>query len=149
MTVFGVLDYINDGAYGALNCVMFNEVVFPVILTLDGKFCSSATMRHMNGSLDNSEQDSDSRQSFASEEFEECKIFGPSCDSGDLVCPRVHLPTKALKVGDWLKWTRMGAYSVSCASQFNGFKISQVRYTIDSKGDQALADHLRSILGCV
>ncbi|KAG0146345.1 hypothetical protein CROQUDRAFT_657509 [Cronartium quercuum f. sp. fusiforme G11] len=142
--------YINDGVYGAFNCIIFDHrVVHPKILSLSGKLCTETLSKRLTGPSDDGEPEPESGASFASLELETCKIFGPSCDSIDLVCPRARLPTKALKVGDWLRWTRMGAYSICAASQFNGFEISQVRYTIDSKGDQALEDQLRLILGCV
>lgn len=166
-----VSDYINDGVYGAFNCIIFDhKVVHPKVLTLDGKFASEPVFSPRSDeaklesftpplslecsvasldSLSSSTPEEKEHMSFASLELQPCKIFGPSCDSIDLVCPLAHLPTKALKVGDWLRWTDMGAYSVCAASQFNGFKISQVRYTIDAKGHPTLENELREILGRV
>lgn len=57
---------------------------------------------------------------------------GPTCDSIDVVQPRASLPVGALAVGDWLRWENMGAYTICAASQFNGFRKSLVRYTIDA-----------------
>jgi Pyridoxal-dependent decarboxylase, C-terminal sheet domain len=53
-------------------------------------------------------------------------IFGPTCDSIDVICRSVLLPT--LKVGDWLYFTNMGAYTMAAASSFNGFTPSEKFY---------------------
>jgi len=37
---------------------------------------------------------------------------------------------EGLRVGDWLAFDNMGAYTVCAASQFNGFGVSKVIYTI-------------------
>jgi ornithine decarboxylase len=34
-----------------------------------------------------------------------------------------------MDVGDWMYWENMGAYTVCAASQFNGFKKSEIHYT--------------------
>ncbi|KAH9812422.1 pyridoxal-dependent decarboxylase [Melampsora americana] len=169
------LYYINDGVYGAFNCIMFDhQVVHPKILTLNGNFCSVGGNPSVETAIDPAptpalsednmessvtslsppssaiivpEGESQGVCSFTGLELHPCKIFGPSCDSIDLVCPRTLLPTAVLTVGDWLRWTRMGAYTVCAASQFNGFKISQVQYTIDAKGDEMLENELRLIIG--
>jgi ornithine decarboxylase len=49
-----------------------------------------------------------------------CTIFGPTCDSLDVVRRDVILP-QPLQIGDWLWWTGMGAYTLSLAGGFNGF----------------------------
>jgi ornithine decarboxylase len=86
------------------------------VLTLDGSF-------HMpSGASDGS----------ASSRAAECvcpaSVWGPTCDSIDCVCAETELPC-ALRVGDWLGWDDMGAYTVCSASQFNGFEVSKVVYT--------------------
>jgi ornithine decarboxylase len=44
---------------------------------------------------------------------------------------------EGLRVGDWLAFDNMGAYTVCAASQFNGFTISKVAYTSgDGHGSQ-------------
>lgn len=54
-------------------------------------------------------------------------VWGPTCDSIDLVSPLSHLP--AMEVGDWLYFEDMGAYTVCAASTFNGFPRSAVIHT--------------------
>lgn len=55
-------------------------------------------------------------------------VWGPTCDSIDVVCPVTQLP-RTLQVGDWLAFENMGAYTLCAASQFNGFQVSNVMYT--------------------
>lgn len=57
------------------------------------------------------------------------------------------MPVEALEVGDWLRFTHMGDYYTSSATEFNGFKFSKVRYTVDPKGDESVAKHLQELLG--
>lgn len=49
--------------------------------------------------------------------MEFCSVWGPTCDSIDCVQAVARLPTGALKVGDWLRWDTMGAYTICAASQ--------------------------------
>lgn len=124
----GHTDYINDGVYSSFNSTMFDhQVVHPHVLTLDGEFQETST----------AEQDS---------VFEECSVWGPTCDSIDCVQPKASLPTSLIEVGDWLRWDCMGAYTICAASQFNGFRRSDVRYTIDSRGDATLEAKIRALL---
>lgn len=100
------LDYINEGVYGAFNCIMFDhQKVHPYVLSLNGSF-------HVP----------------ASEPLCSSSVWGPTCDSIDCVCPMTQLP-RALAVGDWLAFENMGAYTICAASQFNGFELSNVVYT--------------------
>lgn len=120
--------YINDGVYSSFNSTMFDhQVVHPHVLTLDGEFQETST----------AEQDS---------VLEECSVWGPTCDSIDCVQPKASLPTSLIEVGDWLRWDCMGAYTICAASQFNGFRRSDVRYTIDSRGDATLEAKIRALL---
>ncbi|KAI0703841.1 ornithine decarboxylase [Cytidiella melzeri] len=101
-----VMYYINDGVYGAFNCIMFDhQTPQPYVLSLNGSF-------HVP----------------ASEPLFPCSVWGPTCDSIDVVCPVTQLP-RSLSVGDWLAFENMGAYTICAASQFNGFQVSNVIYT--------------------
>ncbi|KAK1219460.1 Ornithine decarboxylase [Marasmius sp. AFHP31] len=115
-----VMYYINDGVYGAFNCIMFDhQTVHPYVLSLDGSFHVPTT-----------------------EAQSTCSIWGPTCDSIDCVCPSTKLPN-SLRVGDWLGFDNMGAYTVCAASQFNGFEVSNVIYTT---GGGATAAEVRNVL---
>jgi hypothetical protein len=96
--------YINDGVYGAFNNIMFDHAnVRPRVLRL------------------HADQPTTNQQLYA------CTIFGPTCDSIDCVARSVLLPP--LKLGDWLYFQNMGAYTMAAASDFNGFTPSERVYT--------------------
>ncbi|KAG6860166.1 hypothetical protein C0995_014894 [Termitomyces sp. Mi166 len=112
----GVMYYINDGVYGAFNCIIFDhQTSHPYVLSLNGSFHISA-----------------------SEPQKLSSVWGPTCDSIDCVSPRTTLPS-ALQVGDWLGFDDMGAYTVCAATQFNGFELSNVIYTLG--GSEAFEVH--------
>lgn len=48
------------------------------------------------------------------------QVFGPTCDSLDCLPGRVPLPG-AIRVGDYVEFVSIGAYSLSGRSDFNGF----------------------------
>jgi ornithine decarboxylase len=60
-----------------------------------------------------------------------CVLAGPSCDSVDIIAQDVLLPE--LRVGDRLYFLSAGAYTLSYASGFNGFRPPRV-YAYDSEG---------------
>jgi len=47
-------------------------------------------------------------------------VFGPTCDSTDLLPHKVVLPADAAE-GDWIEFGQIGAYSNAMATRFNGF----------------------------
>ncbi|KAF9345093.1 hypothetical protein BGX26_003526 [Mortierella sp. AD094] len=99
--------YINDGMYGSFNCIMFDhQVCEPHVLLRDGEFAY--------------QQELMDRRSFAS-------VWGPTCDSIDCITSKASLPL--MESGDWLYFENMGAYTITAASQFNGFKRSEILYT--------------------
>lgn len=96
-----------------------HQVVRPVVITLDG-----------------GEVIIPNKSAIDSLPTAPCSIWGPTCDSIDLVVPQMQLPTSRLNVGDWLRWPEMGAYTVCAASQFNGFRRSLVNYTIGGSAEE-------------
>jgi ornithine decarboxylase len=106
-----VMYYINDGVYGAFNCILFDhQTVKPYVLSMGGSFHVAST-----------------------EELTTSSVWGPTCDSIDCVCPTTQLP-KNLRQGDWLAFENMGAYTICAASQFNGFEVSNIVYTAGGAG---------------
>jgi len=91
------LYYVNDGVYGSFNCIFF-----------DHAHPEPFTLKQTKAPLHRS------------------KIFGPTCDSLDVVCASHPLPE--LEVGDWLYFPEMGAYTTAAASRFNGFKTTTFFY---------------------
>ena len=55
-------------------------------------------------------------------------VAGPSCDSIDVFAPRYLLPANT-RCGDLIEIPHMGAYCVSCASEFNGFCVPEVVFS--------------------
>jgi hypothetical protein len=117
--------YINDGVYGAFNNIMFDHAVCrPRVLRKDKKVVGETDQegfRVLQGP-DSSDDDADNgqRDLFAS------TVFGPTCDSIDVIARSVLLPK--LKIGDWLYFENMGAYTSAAASSFNGFQPSKKFY---------------------
>ncbi|KAI8594757.1 pyridoxal-dependent decarboxylase [Dissophora ornata] len=108
--------YINDGMYGSFNCIMFDhQICEPQVLLRDGEFA------YRGGS-----------QSSARRLIQEpvrglASVWGPTCDSIDCIAAKACLPL--METGDWLYFENMGAYTITAASQFNGFRKSEVLYT--------------------
>lgn len=95
--------YINDGVYGSFNCILYdNQKIVPIIF--DKKF----------------QYDSDLIDS---------SIWGPTCDGLDQVVDHVLMPS--MSVGDWLIFENMGAYTLTAASEFNGFPVPRILTIVD------------------
>jgi ornithine decarboxylase len=94
-----VLYYLSDGVYGSFNNIVFDHAQpRPKILsTKDDKTTT-----------------------------EKSCLFGPTCDSIDVICKDVDLPS--MEIGDWLYFLNMGAYTVASASSFNGFRPPNAKY---------------------
>ena len=83
--------FISDGVYGCFNCVLMDKAMTVVHQVLIG---------NMQGALMST------------------KIFGPTCDSLDVVAENEQLPE--LAVGNWIYARNMGAYTRCAATLFNG-----------------------------
>jgi ornithine decarboxylase len=101
------LYYINDGVYGSFNCIFFDHAQ-PQPRVLSAAVSDPSASSASGSTLHRS------------------KIFGPTCDSLDVVCAAAMLPE--LQVGDWLYFRNMGAYTTASSSRFNGFRTTQFFY---------------------
>lgn len=111
----GFMYYVNDGVYGSFNCLMFDHAtVYPQVLCKDGMWRYDTT-KHAAIDVRPDEPSFD------------CSIWGPTCDSIDCISAKTRLPE--LKIGDWMCFENMGAYTVCAASVFNGFQKTPVKYT--------------------
>ncbi|KAI1316877.1 hypothetical protein EDD11_009367 [Mortierella claussenii] len=100
--------YVNDGMYGSFNCIMFDhQVCEPKVLLRDGGFAYQRPL--------------------VNEAHGYASVWGPTCDSIDCISPKSSLPL--MESGDWLYFDNMGAYTITAASQFNGFRRSEILYT--------------------
>jgi ornithine decarboxylase len=96
-----IVYYLNDGVYGSFNCIYFDHNV-PTILPFN-------------------ERDGGQYKS---------TIFGPTCDSIDLICENAMLPD--LAIGEWVYVEDFGAYTAAASSAFNGFKTNLFKYIFTS-----------------
>ncbi|KAI6186629.1 hypothetical protein M3Y98_00153500 [Aphelenchoides besseyi] len=101
--------YVNDGVYGSFNCILFDHY-----------------SPHARALFDD---DTDQAEYSSS-------VWGPTCDSLDLIETNAKL--RLLKVGDWIYFENMGAYSLVAASNFNGFVKTQTVHVIDEETWQAI-----------
>jgi len=90
------LYYVSDGVYGSFNNIFFDHYVPKVNLLRDVEPDAPEFMS---------------------------TIFGPTCDSMDVITKRVMMPE--LSVGEWMYFTNFGSYTTASASGgFNGFKTN-------------------------
>lgn len=101
--------YINDGMYGAL-----------WELRCNGQRRYAARCFGSTGPL--------------SPEVRPYRIFGPTCDSGDMLPGLVDLPVD-IAAGDYIEFGSIGAYSLSGRTDFNGF-YSDTVLGIDSAAER-------------
>lgn len=58
------------------------------------------------------------------------RIFGPSCDSADMLRHPIDLPAD-VRAGDWLEFGQIGAYGTALGTRFNGFAPSAPVLVLD------------------
>ena len=97
--------YVNDGSYGALYDAVHEGWKFP--------------MRAISG---------DGRKLGRMVEY---TVYGPTCDSADMLPGKVWLPA-GLTEGDYVEIGNIGAYGRSMSTQFNGFGETEVAEVQDS-----------------
>jgi len=98
-----ILYYIDEGWYQSFNCIS-NDHYTPTLSFLSRYHPEQRTVRRST-------------------------IFGPTCDSIDCMYKGVPLPE--IKIGEWVYFPVMGAYTVSPSCPFNGFICSDIKY-VDS-----------------
>lgn len=92
----GVSVYLNDGAYGALMEVKFMHFTPPT--------------RVWRGA----------REHYNEDNFADFTVWGPTCDSYDVLPQIFHLPAD-IDEDDWVEFGLMGAYTQASLTPFNGF----------------------------
>jgi ornithine decarboxylase len=142
--------YVNDGVYGAFNNLMFDH--------------ATVRPRHLRRALGDSENAAGDRTPRAArstdgiwtleEELDDddarddnlftSTVFGPTCDSIDVIGRSVLLPQ--LRVGDWLYFNNMGAYTSAAASSFNGFAQTE-KFYVCSVLPEAFEELVRDLEG--
>ena len=95
-----IIYYLNDGIYGSFNCIYFDHKK-PIVLPFNER----------NEKI-----------------LYKSKIFGPTCDSIDLITSEIMLPE--LSIGEWVYVENFGAYTTAASSSFNGFITTDYKYIL-------------------
>ena len=95
-----IIYYLNDGVYGSFNCIYFDNKK-PVILPFNER---------------------------NEKKLYKSKVFGPTCDSIDLISNEIMLPE--LAIGEWVYVDNFGAYTTAASSSFNGFMTTDYKYIL-------------------
>ena len=96
-----IVYYLNDGIYGSFGCIYFDHNN-PTILPFNER----------------------------NDKVHKSRLFGPTCDSIDLISNEIMLPE--LAIGEWVYVENFGAYTVASSSNFNGFKTNVFKYIFRS-----------------
>lgn len=123
--------YINDGVYGAFNNLLFDHATVRPRKLRDAISPHHQVVEVIHGQGDNALRtleviDEDEESSPQDESLYPSTVFGPTCDSMDVLSRGVLLPK--LNVGDWMYFQNMGAYTSAAASTFNGFPTTEKFY---------------------
>ena len=103
--------YVNDGVYGNFASLIF-----------DHQHVKPQVLYKKNPSIEPTKY----------------SVWGQTCDGLDKLNDNVTLPG-VLSVGDWVYFEDMGAYTVCCATEFNGFTNKHtILYTSSEDGASAL-----------
>lgn len=121
--------YINDGVYGA-----FNNLLFDHATVRPRKLRNAISAKHQIVEVVQGEGEDALRTIKVVEEeasphddtLYPSTVFGPTCDSMDVLSRGVLLPK--MEVGDWMYFQNMGAYTSAAASTFNGFPTTEKFY---------------------
>ena len=96
-----IVYYLNDGIYGSFGCIYFDHNN-PTVLPFNER----------------------------NDKVHKSRLFGPTCDSIDLISNEIMLPE--LAIGEWVYVENFGAYTVASSSNFNGFKTNVFKYIFRS-----------------
>jgi hypothetical protein len=125
--------YVNDGCYGGFNNLIFDHAIVrprrlknalskshKIMTTERNGFMTLEAIENENDNSTSGSKDDDSDALYPS------TVFGPTCDSIDVISRSVLLPK--MSIGDWLYFQNMGAYTSAAASDFNGFTPTETFY---------------------
>lgn len=102
--------YLNDGIYGSFNC----------ILTDHAKIKFNLFKNHKENELE--------------VELEyPSMIFGPTCDSYDIITGKETILLPEMNCGDYIYIENFGAYTISSSSHFNGFQVKEFYYIYNNE----------------
>ncbi|KAL6089674.1 hypothetical protein STEG23_012678 [Scotinomys teguina] len=93
--------YVNDRVYGSFNCILYDHAHVKALLLKKPK---------------------------PDEKYYSSSIWGPRCDSLDWIVECCNLPE--MRVGDWMLFENMGAYTIAAVSTFNEFLRLSIYYVM-------------------
>lgn len=107
--------YLNDGVYGNFSSIIFDhQNPVPQLLLIQDQEEISA---------------------------KDYSIWGPTCDGIDRITAGTVSFEREIRIGDWLFFEEMGAYTKCSATRFNGFRDDhECVYVCSEPGAQALID---------
>ncbi|KAG2176911.1 hypothetical protein INT43_007565 [Umbelopsis isabellina] len=95
--------YVNDGIFGSFPAILFGQL-HPSLKAIQSK-----------GKL---------LYKWSGQKLYNSSIWGPSAAPEDVLQKDIKLPE--MKIGDWLIWNHMGAYTTVLATEFNGHRKSKI-----------------------
>eukprot|EP01087_Luapelamoeba_hula_P002415 TRINITY_DN1207_c0_g1_i1.p1 TRINITY_DN1207_c0_g1~~TRINITY_DN1207_c0_g1_i1.p1 ORF type:complete len:771 (-),score=174.79 TRINITY_DN1207_c0_g1_i1:40-2352(-) len=151
-----VLYYLSDGIYGSFNNIIFDHATpQPALLAAHDSEDEDEHPDYLPAAAYDSSTDSPANTIPSSpmvpsgtgaiagakqqqqQATERSCLFGPTCDSIDVICKNVELPR--LNVGDWLYFANMGAYTTASASNFNGISMPGYHYIMSMEDTASLS----------
>jgi len=125
--------YISDGVYGSFNNMFFDYYrPTPITMKQNTSNPSLATNTPANVPPANVPVETIAAAGVPaaspSTEAHRATLFGPTCDSIDVVCKDIEIPD--LEIGDHVYFFNMGAYTSAAASSFNGFNPPKPYYMV-------------------
>ncbi len=127
--------YINDGVYGAFNNLLFDHATVRPRKLRDAISPDHQVVEVVHGEGENAlrtiEVVEEEKEHPQDENLYSSTVFGPTCDSMDVLSRGVLLPK--MSIGDWMYFQNMGAYTSAAASSFNGFPTTDKFYVCSVK----------------
>jgi ornithine decarboxylase len=92
--------YLNDGVYNNFSGIIFDKAQYPIYT----EHCFNESNPTYN----------------------DCKLFGPTCDNLDTICESIKLPE--MELNDVIIATHIGAYSRANATNFNFLGHTNIQF---------------------
>lgn len=141
--------YINDGIYGVFSGAMFDYATFDIEVLRNERIAGANNsqigdkgwgrrgnigfptddMIFRNEMKEDGTKDNERNEQGSEKKLYNSIIFGPTCDSLDVIHKGCMLPL--LELGDKLIIRNIGAYSIESATEFNGFPIPEKYYILN------------------
>ncbi len=108
--------YVSDGTYGSFNSVLYDHWEYTDLAQTRFFIWDS----YLQEFVVKQKEDLLNKKKFLS------TIWGPTCDSMDCIVKNFLMPE--LKIGDWIIFENIGAYTISAGCEFNGFPRPKIFY---------------------